>query len=281
MPARDFPSWIRGTLFESDGAQNLLSSLFDRQNIDLQQELTSVASGDEVMIFDVSETGQVKTKKATVANLLSGGTQPTRQIFTSGSGTYTTPAGCKFLSIREQAAGGGSGGSGTGSPGNGGAGGNSSFNSVVATGGNPSNGGSGTPGAAPSAGSGSASIRIAGMPGGPGFGAGATISFGGPGGGTILGHPVFTVGNATVAGVVGGTAGSSYGGGAGGPPGDLATYGAVGGASGGEYLELLITNPASSYSYAVGAGGSAGSAGTGGSAGSAGAPGIIIVDEYY
>lgn len=69
MPTRDFPPWLRGTPFESDGVQNLLSSLSDRQNIDLQQELTSVASGDELLIFDVSETGNVKTKKATVNNI--------------------------------------------------------------------------------------------------------------------------------------------------------------------------------------------------------------------
>lgn len=69
MAVRDFPFWLRGALFESDSVQNLLSSIFDRQSIDLQQELTSVASGDEILIFDVSETGQVKTKKATVANI--------------------------------------------------------------------------------------------------------------------------------------------------------------------------------------------------------------------
>lgn len=81
MAVRDFPQWLRDQGFDSQGVQNLFSSLFDRQNIDLQQELTSVASGDEIGIFDVSETGQVKFKKATVSNIgaavLAAGGSPT------------------------------------------------------------------------------------------------------------------------------------------------------------------------------------------------------------
>ena len=70
MAVRDLPPWVRSAPFESDVVQNLFSAIFDRQNINLQQELTSVASGDELLIFDASETGNVKTKKATVANIL-------------------------------------------------------------------------------------------------------------------------------------------------------------------------------------------------------------------
>jgi hypothetical protein len=53
-----------------------------------------------------------------------------------------------------------------------------------------------------------------------------------------------------------------------------------GGAAGG-YVEKLITNPAATYSYAVGGGASGGSAGTSGFTGGAGAAGIIVIEELY
>lgn len=70
MSVRDFPLRPQGAPPDSVPYQNWLDTLGQRQNIDLLQELTSVASGDEVAIFDVSETGNNKTKKATVTNLL-------------------------------------------------------------------------------------------------------------------------------------------------------------------------------------------------------------------
>jgi len=69
MPVRDFPARVRGAPYDSEDIKIWLDLLTERQNIDTQQELTSVASGDELLIFDVSETGNVKTKKATVANI--------------------------------------------------------------------------------------------------------------------------------------------------------------------------------------------------------------------
>lgn len=73
MPIEDFERFATGADFMSATVQGWLQKLGLRQNIDLQQELTSVASGDEVGIFDVSETGQVKYKKATIGNLLAAG----------------------------------------------------------------------------------------------------------------------------------------------------------------------------------------------------------------
>lgn len=70
MSVKDFPGHPSGSPFESDQFQRWLVALRNRQNIDLQQELTSVDSADELLIFDASETGPVKTKKATVANIL-------------------------------------------------------------------------------------------------------------------------------------------------------------------------------------------------------------------
>lgn len=65
----DFERFPTGAQFLSAAIQGWLQKIGLRQNIDLQQELTSVASGDELLIFDVSETGSVKTKKATVNNI--------------------------------------------------------------------------------------------------------------------------------------------------------------------------------------------------------------------
>ena len=54
-----------------------------------------------------------------------------------------------------------------------------------------------------------------------------------------------------------------------------------GGAGAGEYVELIINNPAATYTYTIGAGGTAGTAGSSGGAGNAGGTGVIIVDEFY
>lgn len=84
MPVRDFPPRPQGAEPDSVPMQNWLDTLGNRQSIDMQQELTSVDSADELLIFDVSETGQVKTKKATVANLggavLAGGIDLASQV---------------------------------------------------------------------------------------------------------------------------------------------------------------------------------------------------------
>lgn len=99
MANRDFPTWLRGLPFESDAVQNLLSAIFDRQPIDEQQELTSVASGDELLIFDVSETGNVKTKKATVSNIgstIAGG---------GHAGSFTTLTATGLVDISASGAG--------------------------------------------------------------------------------------------------------------------------------------------------------------------------------
>jgi hypothetical protein len=60
-----------------------------------------------------------------------------------------------------------------------------------------------------------------------------------------------------------------------------ATSPAGGGGAAGGYVEKLITSPAASYSYSIGAGGTSGAAGTSGQTGGVGGSGIIIVDEFY
>jgi len=198
----------------------------------------------------------------------------TRQLFTSGTGaTYTTPASASLLRILECAGGGGSGGLGAGA-GTGGTGGTTTFNSVTVIGGTGGSGTSTTTGGVGGVGGtggtgalGTGGIRIKGGDGSDGgnvVGAIAQVP-GGVGGGTLLG--AFQAASA-----------SNNGAGADGDNSASVLTGGSGAGGGGECAEILITTPAASYTYTVGA---AGLAGTGATAGLAGNPGVIIVDEYY
>ena len=190
---------------------------------------------------------------------------PTIQTFTSGSGTYTTPAGVKYITVRM--CGGGGGGRGTNGTGqtDGGAGGNTTFGTSFLT----ANGGAG---------------GIAGNSGGAGGTAtGGDINVtGGAGSASNAASQVSAIGGCNPFGGAGPTAvgagqpGDGYG--AGGSAGAYTSFNATAGGAGG-YLEKLISSPAATYSYAVGAAGTAG----GGSVwpGGAGKAGIIIITEYY
>lgn len=212
---------------------------------------------------------------------------PTVQRFTSGSGTYTTPAGVKYLKVRMVGGGGGGAGSGTGGPTTGGNGGGSTFGTSLLT------AGAGLAGAAGSVAGGSATVNAPGitliaiqgssgngnsfnststaqLTGGSG---GASAAFGGagPGGGNPstgvnMGGP--------------GTANTGSGGGGGGTGGASNVHGGGGGGAG-AYIEAIIPAPSATYAYAVGGGGTAGAAGTSGFIGAVGGSGIIIVEEYY
>lgn len=214
---------------------------------------------------------------------------PTVQKFTSGTGTYTTPVGVKFLVVTCVGGGGGGSGSATTAANNGGsgsAGGNTTFGSSLLS----ANGGSGATGASAagyggsggsaSLGTGPIGIALTGSKGGAASVGNVANAYpcGGVGGSTPLqgagqGGPLATGGDAAVAN-------SGSAGGGGGSIISADTYTGAGGGSGG-YVRAIIPNPLSSYSYAVGSGGSGGSAGTSGTAGGAGAAGIIIVEEYY
>ena len=212
----------------------------------------------------------------------------TRQTFTSGSGTYTTPANVLYLKIRMVGGGGGGGGGGSSGNGSGGNGGTTTFNSINANGGTgggagptgtSSNGSLG--GAGGTSGTGSATFRAPGSAGVSGSGGTAATYNGTPGAGagSLLGG-----GGAGADGSGGGgagSAGSGHGGGGGGGSTGSGGRGGPGGGGAGEYVELIISSPAATYSYSVGAGGTAGSAGTGGGAGGAGGSGVILVTEYY
>lgn len=195
--------------------------------------------------------------------------QPTKQIFLSGSGTYTTPSGAVRLAVRM--IGGGAGGAGSGTtPGAVGAAGDTTFGTLTAAKGAIAStftggaGGAGTNG----------DINIT---GGRGANSGAfTNAYGGHGGVSIFGGagqggPPSTDGTAAIA-----NTGSGGGGG-----GQTSANSGGGGGGAGAYVEKTITSPAATYSYAVGAGGTGGTNGTGGNNGANGGSGIIIVEEFY
>lgn len=194
---------------------------------------------------------------------------PTRQVLTAGA-TYT-PTNANVRQLRIRMVGGGSGGGGGGvSGGTSTGGGDTVFNSIHATGAS-STPASTTPGAGGTGGAGTASFRSPGAVGGTGFGTGASFSAtGATGASSLLGGAAFgsAAANTGAGGLGGGT--------------NAVSSGATGaGGSAGEYVELIINNPASTYTYTIGSGGSGGTAGTSGTAGGNGGSGVIIVDEYY
>lgn len=239
----------------------------------LKEDLLSI---EEANGFTTTQQAQGR------ANLNAASVARTRTVITSGSGSYTTPSGCKTLLVRMVGGGGGGGGSSnsSGNGGGGGAGGNTTFGSsfLVANGGA---GGSGSGG--PTANGGAASGGDINQSGG--YGAASVGAGSGPQGATIGGAGAASaLGPGTPGGWpnAGGLNATSYGAGGSGAGGPASStgYSGGGGASGG-YCEKLISSPASSYAVAVGAGGSAGPAGTGGVPGSTGGAGIIIIDEFY
>lgn len=195
----------------------------------------------------------------------------TSQIFTSGSGTYTTPWDALYIRVRLVGAGGGGAGSGT-TGGSGSNGGNTTFGTLTGNGGagatqtNSGDGGTGTGGDINiQGGSGSGMNNTTNVAGGPG---GSSSMGGGGGGGS--GFAGQTPGR--------GAPGKGGGGGGAGAVGTAAS-GSGGGAGG--YSEKIFSTPNATYSYAVGALGGGGSSGTGGDSGGPGCAGVIAVEESY
>jgi len=211
---------------------------------------------------------------------------PEITIYTSGSGTYTTPAGAKYLTVKM--VGGGGGGAGS--------------TSTVAN--NATNGGAGT---ATTFGT---SLLLAGFGlggsviGGSGIGVtGGTATITAPAiGYTATGEGGSGVMVSTPAGIFcpGGNGGSSKlgtggiaktnsagltglqggGGGGGGSTNGVVTLIGGGGSAGG-FVDAIIPAPSATYAYVVGTGGTAGAAGTSGYVGGTGGDGIIIITAYF
>jgi hypothetical protein len=214
----------------------------------------------------------------------------TTQSLTSGTAaTYTAPAGCTFLEVFMVGGGGGGGGppnSGStfvsGSDGTA-----SSFNSVVANPGKGSvsagagNGASG--GIGGTAGAGTATRRGRGGTGASGmYQAASTIpghSYSGIGGSSYFaGGPLGVLGSSSgVAGIFG-DANSGTGGSGGAWDNGAANYLGAPGGGAGEFVYLLISTPAATYTYTIG---QAGAGGVGAVNGGNGGTGFIFVIEHY
>jgi hypothetical protein len=211
-------------------------------------------------------------------------TAPTIQTFTSGSGTYSTPAGVKWLKVRMVGGGGGGGPSGTGGGSAGTGGGATTFGSSLLT----ANGGSGGGGISTTTGASGGSATVSSPAYGTGLagGAGGGGSTNGVSGASIVsghgGSTIFGGGGSGSYSTTGGNASSNTGGGGGGGGGSTPNgfYTGVGGGSG-AYVEAFISGPSSTYSYAIGSGGAGGGAGSSGFSGGNGAAGYIEVTEYY
>jgi hypothetical protein len=204
----------------------------------------------------------------------------TRQVFTSGSGTYTTPTNCTAIRVRIKAGGGGGGGSGGTTGPNGAAGVDSSFGAITAIKGSGGIGNAASAiaagGAGGTGGAGTA-FRQVGQAGHSVIFPGVTAGWGGPGGGAGGGP---SVGVASGAGP--GAAGKANTGGGGSGSTSAGTTQPAGGGGEGEYAEFIILTPAASYAYAVGSGGAGGiGTGTAAATGGAGGSGYVIVEEFY
>jgi hypothetical protein len=197
-------------------------------------------------------------------------TLPTTQVFTSSSGTYTTPANCLWIEVELVGGGGGGAGSGT-TPGAAGNGGNTTFSTLTGSGGGAASTALGGAGGAAAGGF----VNKAGIAGQNGSGVNNTT--GGNGGVSPYGGTGWGGAAGAGAGVAGGTNSGSGGGGGG---VNVTVNGGGGGGSGG-FVRAIINSPAATYSYAVGAAGTAGTAGGGGANGAAGGSGFIQVTEHY
>jgi hypothetical protein len=209
------------------------------------------------------------------------GAQPQLTKYTSGSGTYTTPTGAKYLTVQMVGGGGGGGGCGPTSGGAlpGVAGGTTTFGTSLLTcagGERGINGGLGSAGGlggAVTLNSPAIGLAVVGNQGGTFTGgtynATSVYMAGGFGGISPLGT-AYSGGSNSLSGA----------GGAGGGSGGVAVV--VGnGAGAGGYIQAIIPSPSATYSYAVGAGGTGGAAGTDGSVGYNGGAGLIVVTAYF
>jgi hypothetical protein len=240
--------------------------------------LVQTADASGVLALQTAGTTAVSisaSQVTTFAQPANGGI--TVQKFTSGSGTYTTPANCKNIYIKM--CGGGGGGGTTNNSGSGGSGGTTTFGTSLLT----ANGGSGSGYLAGAGGSATISspasgFTLTGGQGGGGMYPGTLVGAqypGGYGGVNAFGGSASAIAQA---GASGAGAANTGAGGSGAVTYINNQYAGAGGAAGG-YLEAIIASPSATYSYAVGAGGTAGTGGA--QNGGAGGSGVIIVMEYY
>jgi hypothetical protein len=207
---------------------------------------------------------------------------PRIQTFTSGTlQIYNRTIGVKYIKVRMVGGGGGGSGGGTSGSTSAGDGGDTLFGTslLVAGGGDGGNAsGFGGLGGSASLGSGPQGTALRGGGGGGAIGTASTQYIAGPAGAASF----FSGQGRGVYNGPGGDAEANSGAGGAGAGAPPSSFSGASGGSGG-YVEAIITSPAPSYTYTVGAAGTAGSAGTGGIgiAGGNGGSGYIEVTEYY
>ena len=191
------------------------------------------------------------------------GSNPQVTVYTSGSGTYTTPANCRYLYVKMVGGGGGGGGGAAG--GNSSVGGTTTFGTSLLT-------CTGGQGLSTSSSAGGATLNS------PAFGIANTGNRGGGFNAQLNANSVYGIGGtggASPFGACGNANANDNGSSAG------ANSGSGGGGGSGGYIEAYITSPSATYSYAVGTGGTGGTAGAGGNAGGNGGSGVIYVFAFF
>ncbi len=269
--SQDLSSGVTGVLPLANGGTN--------KNATASNGAVAYSDADSLEFTSVGSSGQFLKSAGAASPVWQTFSPPTVQIFTTGTGTYTTPANVIRIEV-EMVGGGGAGGANGSGPSDGTNGASTVFGSATSGPGLLSSSGGGNPGGT----GGTNTLAYTtinsfdgnkGAPGGydtdePGS-SGAGSYYGGAGAGGARGAAGTTPG---IDGVVNTGAG---GGGAGGN----GTYASGGGGGSGAYQQFYISGPAATYSYTVGAGGTLGGAGGGGNNSGAGAAGKIIVREYY
>lgn len=212
---------------------------------------------------------------------------PTQQKFTSGSGTYTTPTGVRWIRVRMVGGGGGGGGGGTTSGTAATDGGDSTFGGTLLSAGGGAKGARNAFGGAGGTASMTAGPVGLNLKGGAGqtsmgySGAASTLTpIGGHGGASAFAGGGYGGTYLIAANGISGYPNTGAGGGGGGV--DSVSNGSTGAGGGsGSFIDAIITTPSATYAYAVGAGGSGQAGGANGGAGGDGGSGIIIVEEHY
>lgn len=254
------------------------------------------SSGTPTRMAAVASAGQVPITGASGTSVAFGTLPgnstalkaPTFTVLSSGTAqTYTTPTSPSPLYIRLRMVGGGGGGGATGtSPGSSSNGGDTLWKSAGGTTLLTAGGGAGAasnnsqlPGAGGTATVGSGPVDAGSINGYyGGSGAALVTGTGGMGGDSIFGGGGYGgIGNGG-----GGAGGEADTGGGGGGAAGTATVGSAGGGGAGSSINAVISSPAATYTYTVGASGGGASAGSGGGgAGGNGGHGFIVVEEYY
>lgn len=270
-----------------DGSENLpVDDTIQTYRVTISQIKAWILSAGNVITATIADLAVTTAKLAdsSVTSAKANFTAPTVQIFNSGSGTYTTPAGVKRIRVRMVGSGTSGGGSGTGVGGTKGNGGNNStFGTSLLT---AQGGGLPTDAALPGIPGGfvvnSPAIDMGSLKGGYGQGrnqtsTGSDYANGGMGGVTLFGG---SGGGASPSSPTGLAGQDNTGAGGGGAASPSAGVGGSGGSSAG-YVDAIINNPSSTYAYSVAASVSGGAAGTSGYVGGPSGSGKIIVEEYY